>query len=765
MALDLIQTYIGLNETLVRTLVIKMTRNVTSINDYLTFQYGSSAVTEVPTTWKWYLNITGQYHYYDSQYISTLFPGNSYIMITSIDTHQSIAFTREVLVNHPRTVKAYQYGTRYYNLILNQYPELEQLILGVLYPVLDPNFKTTKTTTLADIKLAGLKYAIAAKNGTILSYPSNLVEPQEMTLVSDLQNYIQRYIVRWDVEAFGVSDNLYNAAQFALMTLHTYTKLLNLRLKRCKTYEAHTFHVTQYLASHEALDNYIPYMTMKQKLWLYRNLLYIERNSGRIGVFNKLIEKLLSDRDIPISGLSVRQLTEFDSNYYPMLSTRMDPINVIYNGPVRQYYDVPLLLAKEGPLAPGNVEYIQKESARILHTLKTGYSSALQTKALESNMVDYSDDVPDSLPTVLLRQWAYLFTTNTYLAYIDVVDPVTTVTYSLSVNDAFIYMWYLQIQAIQPSGVKVIKLPPFYNQKYRCEILPSVSDMLKVVDDAFISNAFNISESASNGRDLDKIAALFISKQPVYTSQYLSTKSFFDMANVIYNQSQLHWYYITDSQDLYRTGLLRNMIYQLYRDEAISFTEIPSSSSNPTPADMSAWLKSKGLPEYNLSYDQAQHYIAQIFTAATGWTIDPITSLSGIQNAMMTIIKQLSSYSIQFISEINTNQVLPLAWDDIRVGNINFYAGQTYILHDFSVNVYPGLYDHPYTLDAGTGGVVNNLVYHSISVDTSIDFNNPSSLNSNLATASSYPFSLEVSGYDLSLTPEQLAQIHSYTTK
>jgi hypothetical protein len=54
------------------------------------------------------------------------------------------------------------------------YPDQENLILGILYP-------------------ADLHYAVNAKNGAILSYPSELIEPQEATLVHELEGWIQRY--------------------------------------------------------------------------------------------------------------------------------------------------------------------------------------------------------------------------------------------------------------------------------------------------------------------------------------------------------------------------------------------------------------------------------------------------------------------------------------------------------------------------------------------------------------------------------------------
>ena len=132
---------------LAATTVIKCEDAAVAINNGVT-QLGV-AVSADPTTWRYYLNICGLYH-------ST----NSNITITSLDTLEQIAFTVENLQVHTNTALAYQYGTRYYNDLVSLYPDDQLLILGVLYP-------------------ADMQKAIHSPDGTILSYPSYLVEEQE----------------------------------------------------------------------------------------------------------------------------------------------------------------------------------------------------------------------------------------------------------------------------------------------------------------------------------------------------------------------------------------------------------------------------------------------------------------------------------------------------------------------------------------------------------------------------------------------------------
>ena len=82
--------------------------------------------------------------------------------VGSLDTLETILFSKENLELHPLTRESYQFGTRYYYNLLNKYPNQEFLIKGILYP-------------------CDINKAIEAEDGEILSYQSDLVEEQEET--------------------------------------------------------------------------------------------------------------------------------------------------------------------------------------------------------------------------------------------------------------------------------------------------------------------------------------------------------------------------------------------------------------------------------------------------------------------------------------------------------------------------------------------------------------------------------------------------------
>jgi hypothetical protein len=618
METNFLKLYLDANKTLARTMVIKSLVSAGLINDEVIYAHGEASLNEHdPSTWKYYLNLAGEYHFSDEV-----------MTVTSTDTLETIVFSKENLAIHTATAEAYQYDTRYYNVLLNRYPAQEQLILGILYPT-------------------NVNKAINAEDYSILNYPAYLVEPQEITLIDELDTYIKHFNIRWSVSGFWLADELYNTAQHAVMYLAILPKLLNLRLKRCKTNEVHSFHIREYLASHGKLDIYLPYMTLKQALFLYRNLRFIDRNSGKTNQFKKLIEKLLTDRRIPIGEISVRHLNKFDDNFYPIINVRRKPINTQYNTPEKDYFDLETLHLKEDPLAYGNPVYVDDYRNEIKAMFANSDTSVTQSKDLESSMIDYTDAVPDTLEVTLLRQWASHASKGLYVAVVSFKDPVTLEERTLTAYNAFIYMYYLTLMSV---GLIVDSLPEYINIKSRKLELPTVTDMLKLVDNKHL---------------LRETATVLIAKQPKLVKTR-SVKSFFNLVSLIFDQLQDQWRQVSHTEDLYRRAYIANLIHSLYEDESII---LPLETQ-----DMRLWLKSNNLPAYNFSQAQVIRLIADIFSKGTGLTIDDTKKPGGIQRAMIAILSQLSSYSIQFITEINKSKIVPLNWAAIRGGNIHAKA-------------------------------------------------------------------------------------------
>src|SRR5690606_6740159 len=109
--------------SLAKTLVIKCSLTADGMNNELRLN-GIPIDDSDPTTWKYYKNLAGMYHFTDTL-----------MEIVSMDTLEVIAFTKENMRLHRATAKAYAYGTKYFNELSAQYPGQEDLIMGILNPV------------------------------------------------------------------------------------------------------------------------------------------------------------------------------------------------------------------------------------------------------------------------------------------------------------------------------------------------------------------------------------------------------------------------------------------------------------------------------------------------------------------------------------------------------------------------------------------------------------------------------------------------------
>ena len=606
-------SYLAQNIKLSKTLVIKLDEAPVLMNEGIVAQYGSEAVDQnAPATWKYYLNVSGQYH-----------PTDAMMRVVSIDTLETIDFTLANLAVHTATAKAFAYGTRHYNSLVAQYPKQELLINGILTPV-------------------ALDTAIAAQSGDILAYPDGLIEANEDTLLDDLSAYVKRMLARWNNNQFAMSDDLYLSTMFTMLNAFILPKLLNLRLARCHTREAHSFHVRMYLASHQGLDRFLPYLTLKQALWLYRNIAYIERHVGRKHQFVTLIAKLLTDRGVPLGEYSIRHQDEFDVKLMPVVKARLKWLNTPSNASTMELQPIADAFDREEDLTLDNAVMLKAHEDDYTEAFQAATSSVIQTKLLTSEMIDYSNSVPEPFEVVALRQWCYLAHRDMYPVSVSFKDPKTAEVRTLFAKDAFLYVYYLELRS---SGLTVDVFPDYLNMQQRRTPTPSVDDLLSVTD--------------TQKHWLRAIAQAIVDRQPAIRTCY-SVSAFYAQARTLTDEAYWHWFLVSSMGDYYERAMVENMLRRLYEDERVDL--------KPSISPVSDWLAKNNLPEYDLTPTEAQELIRVIFEAGSGYVVDDTKVLKNIQKAMLDIMTQLSSYSIQFVRSINTDDIVAINWPAIRLG-------------------------------------------------------------------------------------------------
>lgn len=577
--------------------------------------YGVSAYDKNDkTTWKYYKNICGQYHFTDQV-----------MVITSLDSLQNITFSRENLITNTATKKAYQYGSRNYEELVSIYPDQEMLILGILYP--------------ADMTLA-----ISAKDGTILSYPKNLVEGNEVNLISKLNEWIQTFKIRWYNRQFGVSDSLYGTTHLGLLYLSIVPAIFNIRLGNCKTNMVHSYHIRQYLASHGMLDEYLEVLTKKQALFFYRNITYIERNSGKRFIFEWLIEHIMTERGLPVAEIVMKHnVAAMPGKLRPFVELKTKSINPSISSSSKSSYNLVELLTKQQPLFKGNKEYIEQNKEYIERQLQNSLSSVVATKVLESSMIDYTDATPYTLYDVCLNNWIDQASNGDYTTFIIFKNAKTGESHTLKNNDAFIYFAYTITKAL---GGNPTVIPEFIASRILKNPIPTVSSLLANVDNKYIKS-----------QDALQVLSYIPTKV-----KSVSVDSFYQVCLDLFKMNQNHLRFVSSKQHLYTRGLAQNLVNSIYCTKSIALA---------APGKLfSEWLTQNNLPNYEFTSEQYLQMNKDIFESATGSFIDSTLGTKTLQTAMINLMKKLSSYSVQFINEVNGSNLRVLNTTAIRAGDI-----------------------------------------------------------------------------------------------
>ena len=351
--------------TLAQTTLINHVAAANAINVNLA-TVGQAVDTTDPTTWKYYMNMAGLYHPTDIANIQLKYgTEHMQIQVAGNTGPVTVDFTLDLFNGQNAdvsTASEYSYGSGFYNALVAKYPEYEALIVGILNPVpLDISTSAPDGQVLycggyvlswTDSTQTEMAWLPTTANGNM---GLGLVQPNETNLIQKLQRWVTGYLTRWDNSSYMMVDDLYLPAMLGVMYFNLPMAIMNIRLENCKTPYAHSYHVKEYLESYGKLSKYVDYMSMQQTLWLYRNVAYINANTGKQETFNALVTNLLTPSNVPLAGYDLcHNLSQMPTQIYPTASMNRYPINFIQVGSGSDTRTVEYLLGEEIGLAREN---------------------------------------------------------------------------------------------------------------------------------------------------------------------------------------------------------------------------------------------------------------------------------------------------------------------------------------------------------------------------------------------------------------------------
>lgn len=613
MANDFYQIYRDEVNRLAETMVIKFDVSAIATNRYLTM--AGFTVGPDRRTWRYYMNMAGLYH-------ST----NKMMIVQSLDTGEMIEFTTENMAIHRATARGYAYGTSYYKDLLLRHPKQEPLILGILNPV-------------------NIEEAIAAPEGTILWMDERLIESNEDNLKELIQADITAMLERWHVEMYSIVDDLYDAGRIIALAPHIPNFIFSARLRNEKTYRTHSFFIRQHLARYGRLDRYMDAMTKDQQLFFYRNVVHFHKYPGHVDSFMWLVDKVMGDRNLPIAE---HKLLQNESELIEDLSPK---IEFLRHEMTRQFMGVPDTKAsiervtqKQARVATLNpmVEDINISDTYSKMTLSK--TSSVQTKVLESSVIDLEDSYQIKVEDLLISNWAYLAKKGQYRALTSFADQKTGEVIQLSALDGFIIFLYAYNRA---HGYTLPLVPVITANHIVRDPLPTTMQMYELTS----QKLFGL-RTAQLIRDMIPEVGTIV-----------STETFYDTIHAIWKGALEQLDYASVKGHFIGRGEIETMALAMFMDVGVDLADRPGQT-------FSQWLFDRGLESLeDYTRDEYDAVWSELLSRSTGMELNTTMSLAYIQRAMIGVMERLSSYSVQFIREINEEplKAIPHKW--IRPGD------------------------------------------------------------------------------------------------
>lgn len=444
------------------TVTIKYSPLATLINTALELQ-GYTVDPDNPQTWKYYLNLCGEYHVSDTM-----------MVIKSLDTRQDINFTKDVLVDHPRTLNAYYPGSSYYTRLCQDYPNQTDLIKSILYPVTD------------------MDTALDAQDITMLSYGSGFLEAQEEGYILNYLNRTLDYLAtRWHLDYLSYEPYFY--ITFWGMLWNTLTiAAFTARVMAIRTVEVHTWHIWQYIQSN-GLDDYSDILSQQKAMFLYRNLEYIIENRGKTSNLGILADALLGDLFIGLFGRDTIQQTQDGKLLYQLTpeflakSVHLKSGEIDESVPAESVLDMNARLVAVGDEVDTTTEHIQALSKTLSATTLNTYP----TKVLELRPLPRDRKYAEFFNVFIMDTLVYLISQDQYSIEVEIYTDGSSDTISLTTKEALVFLYYAINKA---QGGTPINLPTQYTSRtaYRIDQLPIPTTLQWMSNTYYLTNYVDV---------------------------------------------------------------------------------------------------------------------------------------------------------------------------------------------------------------------------------------------------------------------------------
>lgn len=628
---------------LARTLTIGHKMVAESINNYLVD--AGYPVSENPEEWKYYLNLNGEYHQSDYDYIKTVNADASphiRIRLGGLSGSYYVDLTKELIhgVNSdPAIAVEYRFGSRGYNNLITQYPRAIDLIRGILYPIDKEVAMNVEDGSILQIGgyirnfINGNPekfYFQKADIHTVVNF--DMLDSREIGIINDLEVWIKNYFARWLVNDYAFFNEYYVPTLLGLLQAILPAKIAVMRQQRIGTSEVNTFHVKQRLNDIGGLGRFVDIIPETIYMWLYRNADYLDHARGRTDTLDKLIANVLDPLQIPANSYRVSTNVLKTKNRLPTAEMHLTPLNTTRDRLLTSRAEIDGTLEKELDLAPENPRDITYDFEEIQNDVLAGPRSHYPSKIVESQWVIYTPDTPIAFEDFLTSFWVYNSATGRIGGFIFVHDPVNDEAIPMS-NEAALYL-ALWLYAKGFHDYEIEKVPSF-----GAMLLPKAKHFDIPGQDGYPTTPF-LYKQYRKQIPYSTIEEMAGTALPKYS--YNNTLDFFTDAKKMYNDLTRRYLIWSRQYSPYDRAFLKRMCADFYWRKVEA---IPSRHGQP----YEEFLLGLGINVLNISKEACRELYYEVIKTASGNREMTDDQYRALHDALIVIIKHFMSYPIQLI--------------------------------------------------------------------------------------------------------------------
>lgn len=603
----------------IRTLLIKLPLLALRENNIVKEKYGNDAVGDLPKTWRYYLNISGEKHF-----------SNDLVLITLKETNQEVELTKDLLLKYKDTRNELWKQDEFYKSIISKYPNEILYIHGCMFP-----------SNLDDV--------IDAPPGKILGYNPTLIEYNETEIIYELEQYIENVLSRYNINEYGIIDKHYPTVFASNLYASLVNVLLVARLRKINTHAVHPFYIEERLRSYMNIWDDASVLTPSSRYWLYNNIPTLSHHTGKQVTLDRIIKNIFTSNHIGVGEYTL-DLNDPDRIPNPApwepsgsknVSFTTKALNSIYSNEGR--YPIDVIVSRE--LRSTYKDYDEQTSDEV-----NALVEIISKRLAESTITDQKTKLLDiPMPDIrllhgidpvlfILNKWIYYAASEKYTSLVSYIDPNTKKYYNITPRQGLLLLLKNLLYLNKRSSIKLTAIP--------WEHIINNGDFIPEVLVKGLFGKYQIID----------MVKLIVKNAPL-ESNFTNSADFKNYLSNCFKWVTYIWMIDTNAENAIVSAGIKNVIARMLSFGVHTLTE----NTNGLTIDELLSIEEIEYP-IETGFD-IYGAISALFKTFTGVEIDYYTEAKNRYSKFKNILDKLTSYTVHVIPAVDQSKELYIPYN------------------------------------------------------------------------------------------------------